>query len=79
MLENLPDISHDKDFSGMKKINTKKHSFESNNLNMTSKEFIKKSKMNMTATDKDKWFKTNKENFYHEGSVEKVDYHQDVI
>jgi hypothetical protein len=47
-------------------------------MNMTGRNFINKSRFGATSTDKDIWFKTNKENFYNEGSVEKIDYHQDV-
>jgi hypothetical protein len=43
-----------------------------------NKTFTRTKSFNANFGEKDKWFKTNKDNFYNQGAIEKVDYHQDV-
>jgi hypothetical protein len=71
LLETLPNISNDSNFNTLK-INKKRQSQSSEKTNEKSKLH------NVTSFDKEKWFKSNKDNTYYEGSIEKVDYLQDV-
>lgn len=51
------------------------------NKNDTSKDTnstLQSTQFNVTKMDKEKWFKTHKNNFYEEQNVEKVNYYQEV-
>ncbi len=69
MLKSLPGINNDDTFK-MQPINVYKRELSTNKIN--DKDF------KTTKIDKEKWFKTQRNNFYKEGTIEKIDYGQEV-